>query len=388
MFRQLFYRFAGKLAQGMKFSKQQWKAVNAILLCRTPALGGEVQQCEQCGEIKIKHHSCRNRHCPVCQAEQAHKWLERQKQNLLPVSYFHLVFTFAQELNDVFRYNREQLYGLLFRTSADTLQVFFKDPKYIGGQGGFLSVLHTWGQCLQFHPHIHSIVPNGAVDPEGNWILPRKNKHASTYIFPVKALSEVFRGKLLHALERLYQQGKLIFPTQAAHDNFPSVLKQAASKRWQVYAKKPFAGPEQVLNYLARYTHRVAISVRRILNITGNDVTFTYKDYRDHAKRKEMTLTGTEFVRRFLQHVLPPHFRKIRAYGWQQGTQLKQKLPKLREWFASQTRYARCLQALLLRNEKTEQDDGPRCPHCKTGELHCIAQLLPQPIHIHLTGYG
>jgi len=376
--RKIFYRFMGKLSKTMKFSKQQWKAVNAILLCRTPALGGEVKKCDHCGKTETKYRSCRNRHCPVCQAEQAHKWLEKQKKNLLPVSYFHVVFTFADELNDVFRYNKKLLYGLLFTISAETMQTFFRDPKYIGGLGGFLSVLHTWGQCLPYHPHIHMIVPNGAVDPQGNWLLPRKNKHANKFLFPVKSLSLVFRGKLLQALERLYRKEKLTFPTQQAHDAFPNTLRIAARKRWQVYAKRPFAGPEQVLNYLARYTHRVAISEQRILSIQGDSVTFTYKDYRDQARRKTMTLEGTEFIRRFLQHVLPPHFRKIRAYGWQQGAQLKQKLPKLREWFAKQAQFARCLSALLQRLETTTKDDVPHCKQCKIGELYVIEELLPQ----------
>lgn len=376
--RQIVYRFAGKLHKKMNFSKQQWKAINAILHCRTPALGGEIQQCDHCGETVTKYRSCRNRHCPVCQGEQAHKWLEQQKKNLLPVSYFHVVFTFAAELNEVFAYNKKQLYGLLFTTSAETMQTFFREPKYIGGQGGFMSVLHTWGQCLSYHPHIHMIVPNGAVGPDGNWLLPRKNKQASKYLFPVKSLSLVFQGKLLQALERRYKKGKLTFPSQQAHDAFPETLRAAASKRWQVYAKRPFAGPKQVLNYLARYTHRVAISEQRILNMTDSEVTFSYKDYRDQAKKKTMTLAGTEFIRRFLQHVLPPHFRKIRTYGWQQGAQLKRTLPKLRAWFAKQAQFARCLSALLQDLETTPKDYVPHCKCCKVGELCVIEALLPQ----------
>lgn len=375
--RKIFYRFLGELKTEMKFSKQQWKAINAILLCRTPALGGEVKQCEHCEKTVTHYRSCRNRHCPVCQSEQARKWLERQKRQLLPVSYFHVVFTFADELNEVFRYNKQLLYGQLFTTSAQTMQTFFRDPKYIGGQGGFLSVLHTWGQCLPFHPHIHMIVPNGAVDAHGNWLLPRKNKQAHSFLFPVKALSLVFRGKLLQALERLYQKGALTFPSQQAHDAFPETLRAAARKRWQVYAKRPFAGPGQVLGYLARYTHRVAISESRILSVQGDSVTFSYKDYRDQARKKTMTLKGTDFVRRFLQHVLPAHFRKIRAYGWQQGAQLKQTLPKLRAWFAKQAQFAHCLRALLQRL-KTTGDHQPHCKHCKIGELYVIETLLPQ----------
>lgn len=388
MFRKIFYRFAGQLARKIKFSKQQWKAVNSILLCRTPALGGELQECQQCQARKIKYHSCRNRHCPICQSECSRKWLEQQKQNLLPVRYFHVVFTFAEELNEVFAYNKKLLYGLLFSTSAQTLQVFFRDPRHIGAQGGFLSVLHTWGQCLQYHPHLHCIVPNGGVDNDGNWVQPRKSRHQSKYLFPVKALSEVFRGKLLQALERLYREDRLAFPTPTAREAFPEVLRAAARKRWQVYAKRPFAGPGQVLNYLARYTHRVAISPRRILKVTAHTVTFSYKDYRDQARRKEMTLEGTEFVRRFLQHVLPRGFRKIRAYGWQQGTLLKQKLPRLREWFAANQRFAKCLQALLQRIEKAPEDTQPHCPECKTGTLDCIALLLPEPPRPLLEGYG
>ena len=376
--RQIFYRFIGQLSAKKKLSKEQWKAVNAILLCRTPALGGEVKQCEHCEKTVTKYRSCRNRHCPVCQAEQAHKWLEKEKKKLLPVSYFHVVFTFAAELNEVFAYNKKQLYGLLFAISAETMQTFFRDPKHIGAQGGFLSVLHTWGQCLPYHPHIHMIVPNGAVDSDGNWVLPRKHTHANKFLFPVQALSQVFRGKLLQALERLYRKGKLTFPTQQAHDAFPDTLRMAARKNWQVYAKRPFAGPEQVLGYLSRYTHRVAINETRILSVDENTVTFRYKDYRDQAKRKTMTLEGDEFIRRFLQHVLPPHFRKIRTYGWQQGAQLKQQLPKLRDWFAKQAQFAQCLSALLQHLEAPTKDYTPCCKHCKTGELYVIDTLLPQ----------
>jgi hypothetical protein len=294
------------------------------------------------------------------------------------VSYFHVVFTFAAELNEVFAYNKKQLYGLLFTISAETMQTFFHDPKHIGTQGAFLSVLHTWGQCLPLHPHIHMIVPNGAVDPDGNWVFPRKHTHAQKFLFPVKALSRVFRGKLLQILERLYKQGKRTFPSQQAHDAFLETLRDAARKRWQVYAKRPFAGPEQVLSYLARYTHRVAISEQRILNIQGDSVTFRYKDYRDQAKKKTMTLDGDEFIRRFLQHVLPAHFRKIRTYGWQQGAQLKKQLPKIRDWFARQAQFAHSLSSLLQRLEAPTKDYVPHCKHCKTGELYTIETLLPQ----------
>ena len=388
MLRKVFYRFVGKLRERKKLSAQQWKAVNAVALCRTPALGGEVKKCEHCGETQIKHHSCRNRHCPVCQSERAHKWLEKQRQHLLPVSYFHVVFTFAWELNPVFRHNQKLLYGLLFKTSAETLQAFFRDPRHVGGQGGFLSVLHTWGQCLQYHPHVHIVVPNGAVDRQGNWIEPRKRRHAGKFLFPVRALSEVFRGKLLSALEELYFQGKLDFASQREREAFPGVLRQAARKRWEVYAKRPFAGPRQVLSYLARYTHRVAISTGRILSVDGECVTFSYKDYRDGAKRKTMRLEGTEFVRRFLQHVLPPHFRKIRSYGWQQCGQLKDKLPKLRQWFARRVEFARCLQALLEKLEAPGEKDFPKCPNCRIGELYVIEHLRPKRGGPVLCGYG
>lgn len=212
-------RFLPEVRRFQNFSHQQWKAINAIVLCRTPALGGTLHACSSCSHEEKRYHSCRNRHCPVCQWDAARKWIAKQKENLLPVSYFHVVFTLPEELNLVFKYNRKLLYDLFFQVCAETLQSFFSDKQYLGGKGGFFGVLHTWGQLLQFHPHIHWVVPNGGIDERGRWMKP-KRPDGDRFLFPVKAVSQVFRGKLLDRIEKLYRKGKFHFPDRKANAVF------------------------------------------------------------------------------------------------------------------------------------------------------------------------
>jgi len=341
LFRRAFYRFLPLLAQCQKLSLQQWKAVSGILHCRTPALGGEVRRCDCCGHEKKHYHSCRNRHCPVCQGERARAWIEKQVGKLLPVSYFHVVFTIPSELHLVFRYNKALAYDLLMRIGAETLQSFFANEKYVGARGGFIGVLHTWGQLLQFHPHVHWIVPNGGVDASGNWVAP-KRRDGPRFLFPVKAVSLVFRGKLLDALEGCCNRGELAFPDEQARKRFREQLNQAAAQRWSVYAKKPFAGPLQVIRYLSGYTHRVGISPSRILEVGTETVTFTYCD-RTRKEKLVARMDGVEFVRRFVQHVLPHRFRKIRAYGWYNGRLFNALRDQLHECFRRRSEFARAL---------------------------------------------
>lgn len=380
MFRQIIRRFLPEVTRFRKLSAQQWKAINAILLCRTPALGGELHGCDQCLRQEKRWHSCRDRHCPVCQGDAARKWIEKQKEKLLPVSYFHLVFTLPEELNLVFKYNRRLLYDLFFKAGAETLQSLFADRNYLGARGGFLGVLHTWGQLLQFHPHIHWIVPNGGIDKDGQWVKP-KRPDGDRFLFPVAAVSILFRGKFLGKLEKLYKKGKLRFPDPLTEADFRNQLNMAAAKHWNIYIKSPFAGPLQVIKYLARYTHRVAISPTRILKVSVKKVTFRYKDYRDDGKKKVATLDGDLFVRRFIEHVLPERFRKIREYGWMRGEEIGRLRDRLLAWFEGRREFALALTKLLAGLSTADNETEPppcRCPQCKEGFLSFVRKLLPE----------
>lgn len=382
MIRGVIRRFLPQVTRFRKLSSQQWKAVTAILRCRTPALGGELHACDGpgCGHREKRWHSCRDRHCPVCQGDAARKWIEKQKEKLLPVSYFHVVFTLPEELNLVFKYNRRLLYDLFFKTGAETLQCLFADRRYLGARGGFLGVLHTWGQLLQFHPHIHWIVPNGGIDREERWKTPTR-ADGDRFLFPVGAVSLLFRGKFLGKLEKLHKKGKLRFPDPLTEADFRNQLNMAASKHWNIYIKRPFAGPLQVIHYLARYTHRIAISPRRILEIGDKEVTFQYKDYRDNAKKKVTSMDGDLFVRRFLEHVLPQRFRKIREYGWMRGEEINRLREKLLGCFARQGEYVATLIKLLADLGESVTPGAPpacQCPKCKTGLLAFVRKILPE----------
>jgi hypothetical protein len=284
------------------------KVLSAIERCRTAALGGHRDQCERCGHQAISYNSCRNRHCPKCQTNARDKWLAARQQELLPVDYYHLVFSVPHTLNPLIWHNKKVLFKLLFEASAETLLEVAADPKHIGAEIGFLSILHTWGQTLQPHPHINCVVPGGglSLDHE-HWI--RAPNH---FFLPVKVLSRVFRGKFTAGLRRAFRQRKLVFlgrcGSLAQPDAFSAFLRTLFRDDWVVYAKKPFGGPEHVLHYLARYTHRVAISNHRILDVHDAQVTFRWKDYAHHSKCRTMTITHEEFLRRFLQHVLPRGF--------------------------------------------------------------------------------
>ena len=369
-----------------KLSPQQWKAINSILLCRTPALGGELHGCPKCEYRQKRYHSCRNRHCPVCQGDAARKWIEKQKDKLLPVAYFHVVFSLPEELNPVFQYNRSLLYNLFFQTGSETLQGFFEDPRHLGAKGGFFGVLHTWGQQMQFHPHIHWVVPAGGINGKGQWVKPRR-PDSEKFLFPVKALSEVFRGKFLEKLEKLYAKGKLSFPDPQSETGFRDRLSMAGAKKWNIYAKAPFAGPEQVIEYLARYTHRIAISPRRIKHVGEKTVTFEYKDYRAGGQKKQSTVEGELFLRRFVMHVLPRGFRKIRDYGWMRGEVIKPLRQRLLAWFAKQAEFARRLTGILCGSEEPDACGTPACPKCEEGLLEFLRRLLPERIEAS-PGYG
>jgi hypothetical protein len=294
----------------------QLKVLRAIRDCRTAALGGHVDRCSRCGHQAISYNSCRNRHCPKCQTAARERWLAERSQDLLAVPYFHVVFTIPHDLSALALQNKKLLYDLLFQTSAQTLIDIAADPKYLGARIGFLSVLHTWGQNLQHHPHVHCVVAAGGLSPDGSrWAHARPG-----FFLPVRVLSKVFRGKFVAALKRHFRAGKLFFHgtlrSLADHKLFGKFLRQLFRQKWVVYAKRPFGGPEHVLQYLARYTHRVAISNHRLISFENGMVTFRWRDYAHGNKKRRMTLTAEEFLRRFLLHVLPRGFTRIRHFGF------------------------------------------------------------------------
>ena len=307
-----------------------WRILNALLACRTPALGGHRYLCQECGKTHFVPHSCRNRHCPLCQGAAARDWLAQQAAALLPVPYFHLVFTLPHVLNPLIQQNQRVLYTLLFAAATQTLLAFGQNR--FGVQVGITAVLHTWSQTLLDHYHLHCIVTGGGLSADGTkWVTTPAH-----YLFAVRALSKVFRGKFCAGLEELQREGKLQFHGKLAPLGEPKVyqrlLRQAVRMKWVVYAKRPFAGPRQVLGYLSRYTHRVAISPGRLLELDQQNqtVTFSWKDYAQEAKRKTMRLELREFVRRFCLHLLPERFVKIRHFGFLSNRQRQLRVAQAR----------------------------------------------------------
>jgi hypothetical protein len=294
----------------------QLKTLRAIRNCRTQALGGHLDRCSACGHEAISYNSCRNRHCPKCQTNAREQWLAKRSEDLLPVPYFHVVFTLPHDLSALALQNKKLLYDLLFDATADTLMEIAADPKHLGAKIGFLAVLHTWGQNLQHHPHLHCVVPAGGLPPDhSRWI-----RAPTSFFLPVRVLSKVFRGKFVDGLKRLFRANKLALHGSlqplADSKQFRKFLRQLFRNDWVVYAKRPFRGPEYVLQYLARYTHRVAISNHRLIAHEDGKVSFRYKDYAHGGKKRKMTVTADEFLRRFLLHVLPRGLVRIRHFGF------------------------------------------------------------------------
>jgi hypothetical protein len=295
---------------------QHLTVLRAISRCRTAALGGHIDSCSRCGHQAISYNSCRNRHCPKCQTQARQRWLAARERDVLGVPYFHVVFTLPHDLIPLCQNNAAVLYDLLFRASAATMLEVARDPKHLGAEIGFLSILHTWGQNLLLHPHLHCVVPAGGLAPDHKrWIHPKYR-----FLLPVKVLSRVFRGKFVQALRRAFRQKKLRFSAStselAAPKKFAAFLRRLFRQDWVVYAKPAFGGPEAVLRYLGRYTHRVAISNHRLLAFDGERVAFRWKDYAHGNKQRVMTLSATEFLRRFAQHILPRGFVRIRQFGF------------------------------------------------------------------------
>jgi hypothetical protein len=326
---------AYRTAQAGHLSLEQLKVMSAIEHCRTAALGGHVEACIDCGHQRIAYNSCRNRHCPKCQGAAARTWLAEREADLLPVGYFHVVFTLPAEIALVAFQNKAVVYDLLFQAAAETMLRIAADPTHLGARIGITAVLHTWGSALTHHPHVHMVVPGGGISLDGQrWVTSRP-----AFLLPVRVLGKLFRGVLLSGLLALYDAGKLAFFGSLAHLTerraFLRHLTPVRKKRWAVYAKPPFAGPEAVLAYLSRYTHRVAISNRRLLAFDAAGVTFRYKDYRrDRDRQRVMTLATDEFIRRLLLHVLPRGFHRIRHYGLLAASARKVSLARARELLA------------------------------------------------------
>jgi hypothetical protein len=322
-------------AQAGHLSLGQRRVMGAIQACRSARLGGHVEQCDGCGQIRIAYNSCRDRHCPKCQGLARAEWLADRQADLLPVPYFHLVFTVPAPIAEIAFQNKAVVYGILFKAAAETLRIIAADPKHLGGEIGMVAVLHTWGQALQHHPHIHCVVPGGGPSADGTrWVGCRPG-----FFLPVKVLSRLYRRLFLTLLQEAFDDGRLQFfsdlAAMAAPAAFADHLKPLRRMPWVVYAKRPFGGPEQVLEYLGRYTHRVAIANSRLIELTDRHVAFRWKDYRHHDKRKVMTLDAFEFIRRFLLHVLPAGFHRIRHYGYLANGQRVVKLALCRQLLAA-----------------------------------------------------
>jgi putative transposase/transposase-like zinc-binding protein len=376
---------------GHTVSPAQRRALRDLVRCRTAALGGHVEACDACGQIRIAYNSCRNRNCPKCQAAARAAWLDRQSADLLPVEYFHVVFTLPNALGPLGLQNPTLLYGALFRAAAVSLLTLASDPKHLGAEIGFLSVLHTWGQTLTLHPHVHCVVPGGGLSPDGQrWLSCRPG-----FFLPVRPLSRLFRGKYLAALQRLYQQGLLVLAGSQAElaepRRFTRWIDELRASEWVVYAKPPFGGPEQVLKYLARYTHRVAISNQRLVSVKDRTVSFDWKDYADANCAKVMTLDGVEFLRRFLQHVLPSGFVRIRHFGLLANRHREEKLSRCRSLLNASatmdssesllTEGAGAAKAEMTVDEAREIAEAGeadvRCPVCGKGRM-VIIEMLPR----------
>ena len=357
---------AWRKANAGRVSLDQLKVMSAIEQCRSATLGGHVECCEDCGHSRIAYNSCRNRHCPKCQGAAARDWLAAREADLLPVGYFHLVFTLPAEIAPIAYQNKAVVYDLLFRTAAETLLTIAADPRHLGARVGATAVLHTWGSAMTHHPHVHMIVPGGGISLDGTrWISCRPG-----FLLPVRVLSRLFRRLFLAGLAEAHTAGRLAFFGEIAdllrRRAFDTYVAPLRRKNWFVYAKPPFAGPEAVLAYLARYTHRVAISNSRLLALDERGVTFHYKDYRrdGQARYRTMTLAADEFIRRFLLHVLPKGFHRIRHYGLLASATCKANIARARELIAAPKPLMEPATARDTKADGAAADWRPLCPCC------------------------
>jgi hypothetical protein len=367
---------------GAAMSNAQHGVMTAIAVCRTAFLGGHLEQCDQCGHQRNAYNSCGNRHCPKCQSLARAQWLQDRQAELLNTEYFHVVFTLPELIATIAYQNKKELYGILFHAAAETLRIIAADPKHLGAEIGFFAVLHTWGSNLLHHPHLHCVVSGGGLSPDGTqWISCRAG-----FFLPVRVLSRLFRRLFLEQLVKAYDAGKLEFfsSLESLRDrsSFLDYLAPTRATEWVVYAKRPFAGPEQVLDYVGRYTHRVAISNNRLLDIAEGKVSFRYKDYRHDAQQKTMTLEAEEFIRRFLLHVLPEGFQRIRYYGFLANRYREHKLARCRKLLDMPAPEPPASELSKDYRDRYEQLTGSslwECPVCHQGRMLVIEILAPGP---------
>jgi hypothetical protein len=376
------YGQAYREKHGASMSTAQRRVMTAIEVCRTAALGGHLERCDQCGHERNCYNSCGDRHCPKCQSLARAQWIVDRQSELLDCPYFHVVFTVPEEIAAIAYQNRKLVYGILFQTTAETLRTIAADPKHLGAEIGFFAVLHSWGQNLAFHPHLHCVVPGGGLSPDGKrWIACKPD-----FFLPVRVLSRLFRRLFLESLQTAFDSGKLQFfgslePLRAARA-FARQIAQAKSAAWVVYSKRPFAGPHQVLDYVGRYTHRVAISNNRLVDIEDGRINFQWKDYRDDSQVKTMSLSADEFIRRFLIHVLPAGFQRIRYYGFLGNRYRQQKLSLCRRLLgmpipAQQINGSSPATDHRDRYEELTGHSLHQCPQCRQGQM-VIVELLPR----------
>jgi hypothetical protein len=376
-----------RLHNGASMSMGQHRVMTAIEVCRTAVLGGHLEQCDHCGHQRNAYNSCSDRHCPKCQSLARAQWLEDRQAELLATQYFHVVFTMPEQIATIAYQNKRELYGILFRATAQTLLTIAADPKHLGAKIGFFAVLHTWGSNLLHHPHLHCVLTGGGLVADGSrWICCRDG-----FFLSVRVLSRLFRRLFLEYLINAFDAGKLEFLSslQSLRDraSFLDCLAPLREAEWVVYAKRPFAGPQQVLDYLGRYTHRVAISNNRLLDIAQGNVRFCYKDYRHDAQQKTMTLQAQEFIRRFLLHVLPEGFQRIRYYGFLANRYREQKLARCRELLGMPAPEPTASKASMDYHDRYEELTGSslwQCPVCHQGRMLMI-EILPRSPLRHLT---
>jgi hypothetical protein len=365
---------------GASLSAARRRAMSAIESCRTAALGGHIERCGDCGHQRVAYNSCRNRNCPKCQGLARAQWLEDRRAELLDVPYFHVVFTVPAEIEVIAFQNQTVVYDILFRAASETLSTIAEDPNHLGAEIGFLAVLHTWGQNLMHHPHLHCLIPGGGIARDGkSWIACRPG-----FFLPVRVLSRLFRGLFLHYLEKAFVAGELNFFSAHRHLHEPAAFRRylapVRATEWVVYAKAPFAGPAQVLEYVGRYTHRVAISNNRLVSMDDSKVRFRWKDYRDGNRQKTLCLEGGEFIRRFLIHVLPDGFHRIRYYGFLGNCHRARKLERCRE-LLGMAKAGPPADPDMDYRDRYEILTGRslrECPCCRTG-IMVVIDSIPRP---------
>lgn len=340
-----------KVQHSGSFNTWQLRTMDAVRRCRTASMGGHVDGCSSCGLLRMSYNSCRNRHCPKCQSTQREKWIEAREAELLPVPYFHVVFTLPDTINRICMHKPAIIYNLLFKIAWSVIDSFGKDAKWLGAQPGMISILHTWGQSLTLHPHLHCIVPSGGLTKQGKWKTAKSN---GKYLFNVKAMSKTFRGRFIAALKELLPE-----------EMTPQLINALYKNKWVVYAKQPFTGPQSVVEYLGRYTHKIAISNHRLKQVDHKNVTFTYKDYKQGGVKKDMKLDAQEFIRRYALHILPKGLVRIRHYGILSSTSKKAKAIIIKEQ----------LPAVLIpipTRPKPVVFNPKQCPCCKEETMHAL----------------